>query len=86
MYVRETTVSLNENPLEWWLSNSWRFPLVSGLARKFLAAPATSVDSERLFSSAGGIITDKRSKLLPERAEQLIFLKVNMPLLNFKYQ
>ena len=44
------------------------------LAKKFLTPPPTSTAVERLFSSAGLILDDRRSKLLPETVEKLLFL------------
>jgi hypothetical protein len=38
----------------------------------------SSVASERLFSTAGDVLTDSRSRLLPDRAEHLICLKINL--------
>jgi len=35
------------------------------------------VPSERLFSTAGGVSTEHRARLLPDSAERLIFLKYN---------
>ena len=35
---------------------------------------ATSAPSERLFSTTGNVITDKRNRLTSEHADQLIFL------------
>jgi hypothetical protein len=32
---------------------------------------------------AGDVLTDSRSRLLPDRAEHLIFLKINLPIPNF---
>jgi hypothetical protein len=51
------------------------------MARTFLASPPTSVPSERVFSTAGDVISDHRASLLPENAEKLIFLKFNLPLI-----
>lgn len=62
----------------WWRDNAARFPLLSVAARRYLAAPATSVPSERLFSSAGDISDDKRTCLLAENLERLVFLKANL--------
>ncbi|KAI2659240.1 Zinc finger BED domain-containing protein 4 [Labeo rohita] len=47
---------------------------------KFLSAPSTSVESERLFSTASNIVDEKRNRLTAERAEMLIFLKKNLPM------
>ena len=44
---------MSENPLMYWKINSNKFPLLSNLARKHLAIPATSVPVKRLFSIAG---------------------------------
>jgi len=54
------------------------------LARKFLTAPPTSTDVERLFSSAGLIADDIRSRLLPDNLEKLLFLRENILMLNFE--
>jgi hypothetical protein len=85
LYFNEPTFSLDDDMLTWWRKNASRFPLMSALAKKYLAPPPSSVASEQLFSTAGDVLTDNRSRLLPERAEELIFLKVNMPLLGFAY-
>lgn len=36
------------------------------MARDYLAIPATSVPSERLFSAGGNMITEKRCRLAPK--------------------
>ena len=55
------------------------------LAEYYLLPPATSVDVERLFSTAGDIRTQERNRLLPENAGMILFLKENMPRINFEY-
>jgi hypothetical protein len=55
---------------------------MASMALVYLASPPTSVPSERVFSTAGDIITDHRSRLLPENAEKLILLKFNLHLLD----
>lgn len=60
-------------------------PLLKNQAVIFLSAPAASVFSEQIFSDAGNIYCNKRNKLLPERAECLIFLHRNLKKLNFDY-
>ena len=58
-----------------------------GLSTEFrisvLCAPSTSVPSEGVFSAAGNIVSKKRSSLLPENVNSLIFLNKNLNL-NFK--
>jgi len=48
-----------------------RFPHLTALAKKYLAPLPSSVASERLFSMVGDVLTDNRSRLLPERAEEV---------------
>ena len=60
--------------LEYWkLSN---FTYLKTAARWFLTGSATIVPPERIFSTAGNIITEKRNKLSPELADTLIFYQI----------
>jgi len=52
-----------------------RFPVLSALAKRYLSAPQTSVPNERVFSTVGDILTDKRSCPSTENAEKLLILK-----------
>ena len=56
------------------------------MAQKYLGVVATSVPSERLFSTAGNVVTAKRSTLEPENVEKLVFLHDNLPPVNLPYQ
>ena len=50
---------------------------MSKLVKQVFCIVASSVPSERLFSSSGNVINDKRSCLLPDNADKLIFLFKN---------
>jgi hypothetical protein len=54
-----------------------KFSHLYQLVLKHLAAPTSSVYSERLFSQAGNIYTNKRSRLGPNTSEKLLFLQKN---------
>src|SRR5436305_5334253 len=76
-YLALPKVHPDDCPLLWWKTNKTRFPVLSKLARKYLAIPATSTPSERLFSEASNIMTIKRTQLAPNTLENLVFCKKN---------
>jgi len=51
----------------------------------FLAAPATSVASERVFSVAGDTGTATRNRMSPDHLDVLVFLHYNLPAIGFNY-
>ncbi|CAM4608459.1 unnamed protein product [Leuciscus chuanchicus] len=77
-YQDAPSLPLTEDPLLWCKSQQHVFPLLSKLAHMHLCIPGTSVAAERVFSTAGDIISAQRSSLTPEHADQLLFLKKNM--------
>ncbi|XP_071786524.1 E3 SUMO-protein ligase ZBED1-like [Asterias amurensis] len=77
-YIADPIIPIDGDPLSWWKINEPRFKLLGRMARKFLCIPATSVPSERLFSSAGNIVSAKRSCLLPSNVRYLTFLHDNL--------
>ncbi|KAE8992473.1 hypothetical protein PR001_g20932 [Phytophthora rubi] len=62
----------------WWRDNAKTFPHIAPLARKWLGCIATSVPSERSFSTAGNTITKRRSALGAETVRDIIFMAENM--------
>ena len=68
----------DQKPLAWWKSYETQFPILAKLARKYLCIPATSVPSERAFSTAGLVVNSKRACLLPENVNMLVFLAQNL--------
>ena len=76
-YLELPAVSIleNYNPLEWWKVNQNLYPTLAHQARIYLAIPSTSVPCERLFSTAGNTITDRRNRLVPSTVYNLLFFK-----------
>jgi hypothetical protein len=73
------------NPLDWWRDNSMKYPNLATLALEYLAIPATSAPSERVFSRAGRLLTMKRASLAPDIAERMMFIKENADILHKHY-
>lgn len=78
MYLQLPNEDIDSSPLSWWKSNEKKFPSLSKVAMKYLCICATSVASERLFSTGGDIVTPSRSCLKPQRVDQLVFLAKNL--------
>ncbi|CAG5051111.1 unnamed protein product [Parnassius apollo] len=74
-----------EDPLLWWKVNSNKYGILSPVAKEYLVTPPTSVLSERVFSGAKIFYIPHRNRLHGERASKLLFLKFNIPSLQFNY-
>ncbi|KIL54468.1 hypothetical protein M378DRAFT_92486, partial [Amanita muscaria Koide BX008] len=61
--------------VKWWGINASRYPVWASLSRDFLSIMATSVSSERAFSSAGITISKRRNRLKADIVEALQCLK-----------
>ena len=65
----------DKNPLDEWRRGAVHlFPWLGVLARRVLAIPATSAAPERLFSTAGNVMTKKRSRLTCDNMEEFVYL------------
>ena len=82
LYLREGGILLHGCPLLWWRERKDRYPVLFEMARVYLAVPASSAPSERVFSAAKLVLNDKRKQLLEGRLARLIFMKRNMVLYN----
>ncbi|CAD6216246.1 GSCOCG00012873001-RA-CDS [Cotesia congregata] len=83
-YKAEAVILKADNPLVWWGSKKHKFPFLAKLAKKYLYIPAASTPSERVFSTAGNVISPKRSCLSSQSANLLIFLYQNREI-SYKY-
>lgn len=77
-YLSEPQINHNENPCLWWKARENVYPTISMLAKKILCITASSASSERVFSTAGNIITPKRNRMTLHHLSALVFLKNNL--------
>lgn len=68
--------------LEWWQAHKNEFPILYSLMLKYFSIPSSSAQSEREFSQAGNIVTDKRSNLNPQKVENLLIVNRNSDLVS----
>ena len=72
-FKKEPQLHHDEHAVEWWKNNHEQFPLIVKVAHQLLCVPAASVPSERIFSTAGLIVSNLKSSLKPENTGMLIF-------------
>ena len=77
MYLKEPIQDRHTEPLSYWKSKQVLWKGLALMASKYLSTPPSSASSERLFSSAGDIISKERNRLGTEKAEMLLFVKKN---------
>ncbi|XP_029840411.2 zinc finger BED domain-containing protein 4-like [Ixodes scapularis] len=65
------------NPTVYWEKKRYLWPDLYTVAVGYLACPPTSVYSERVFSTAGAIVTDRRNRLTPKNVATLSFIRMN---------
>lgn len=65
----------------YWERNKHLAPL-NKLALKYLSVPATSVPSERMFSTSGYFLSSRRNRLLGDAVDRLCFIHQNYDLIN----
>jgi len=73
-YFEEEYVADNNSfdILVWWKTHAEKYPVLSTMARDFLAIPLSTVSSESAFSLGGRILGEARSSLTPEMLEALV--------------
>ncbi|XP_042613353.1 E3 SUMO-protein ligase ZBED1-like [Cyprinus carpio] len=77
-YKLADSIHVDADPFIWWKTNECKFPHVAKAAQQHLCVPGTSVASERIVSTAGDIVSAKRSLLAAENVDRLIFLQNNL--------
>jgi len=68
------SVESGENILEFWKEKEEQWPRLAVVAKRILAIPATETSSERVFSIAGRILEDRRTRLNVATVDDLMFV------------
>jgi hypothetical protein len=78
LYIRDAySTPKDADPFLWWKNNHSKYPLIAKLARKWLGTVATSVPSERAFSTSGNTVTAKRCSLSLGLVRDVVFISEN---------
>ncbi|KAM8863154.1 v-myb avian myeloblastosis viral oncogene homolog-like 2a isoform 2-T2 [Spinachia spinachia] len=82
MYLSEPLWEINSSVLYW--KAATRFPMLQGIAKKLLAAPATSGGFDRLCPMAACFVKAKRNRLPPHTTERLLLYKSSLKVKSVK--
>ena len=82
-YKNEKKLKQSDNPITFWSTKKCMYPNLYPLALQYLAIPATSADSERLFNKAGDLINARRTRLSQVNVDKIIFLNRNLSNLGY---
>ena len=94
IYLRAPALKLKQvggsftDPLAWWNTEHVQkmFPILAPLAQMFLAIPATSAPSERMWNRGASVLTAKRNRFAAEVTSSTMFLKENVDILRKHYE
>ncbi|XP_059840979.1 E3 SUMO-protein ligase ZBED1 [Hypanus sabinus] len=76
-YLAEPLRKRHTDPFQWWRDNAHRFPALAGLARRYLAVPATAIPVGRPFLASSRLPDDTGAALSPDDINRIIFLHQN---------
>ncbi|XP_063065650.1 v-myb avian myeloblastosis viral oncogene homolog-like 2a [Engraulis encrasicolus] len=74
MYLSDTLLDGDESPLTYW-RETYSFPQLRNIARKYLAIPATSGGFDRLFPMASCMVRARRNRQQPQTTERLLLYR-----------
>lgn len=77
IYKGLPAIPSGQDPVAWWGGKRDTLPNLSVLSEVYLCVQASSTPSERVFSCAGHAISQERCRILPEKANMVIFLQKN---------
>ena len=77
-YFNAPLAEVGTNALSFWKTNQFHYPVLSAMAKDYLTIQASSVASERAFSSGTDLVTADRCSLSGKTIEMTQFLKFHL--------
>ena len=74
-----------QDPLGWWKVKEPTYPILAKLAIEYLAIPATSAPSERIWSRSANMLSIRRSLMNLGIASRMMFVRENAAILHKHY-
>jgi hypothetical protein len=74
-YLGEKSIKFGIDPLDWWVANEHRYPVLKHLAFTYLATPSSTATNERLFSMAGNVVNEERPRTQAQLAQAVQCLR-----------
>ena len=72
-------------PLSWWKTSADQYMNLRKLVIKYLAVPATSATSERIWSQAARVLTVKRNRMKEDFTAAMMYCRENKHILHKHY-
>lgn len=74
-YLKHRVTAQQSNITDWWNEHREQYPKLFLLFAKISSIPASSASSERVFSKAGLVVSDRRSTILPANVNNIIIAR-----------
>lgn len=84
-YLEEDILDQSCDPLDYWNLKKFLWPNLAKVAARYVGCPPSIIPAETLFSTASVNCVLNQPRPLLENMEDLLFLKVNLPLIYFQY-
>ena len=72
LFCKEQQIDPKADPMAWWAAHAPTYPLLTQIACRVLAIPASSAPSEHLFSKLARVNAKDRARMHPQLANALL--------------
>ena len=73
----------SSDPMQFWRENQSRLPRLAVIAKQTFCAPGSTAAVERIFSIAGYILSQRRTRINDDNFQNQLFANVNMTFQRF---